>query len=58
MPELAVLNDNGWKITTCWDFEETENNLIIFDSDGEKKGWLQQRNVGKILPVEETQDNE
>lgn len=57
MPELAVLNDGGWEITTCWDFEETDSALILYDEHDERKGWIPQRDVGKILPVDEQKED-
>jgi carotenoid cleavage dioxygenase-like enzyme len=58
MPELAVLNDGGWEITRCWDFEETDSALILFNGDEERKGWIPKREVGRIIPVEEHEDDD
>lgn len=58
MPELAVLNDGGWEITRCRDFEETDSALILFNGAEERKGWIPKRDVGKIIPVEEHEDDD
>ena len=56
MGELVVQNTNGFEITTCDDFEETEKNLILYDKEGDKKGWIPQNSVKRILPEKEIKD--
>lgn len=58
MPELTVLHNREWEITRCWNFEETDSALILFNDDEERKGWIPKQDVGKIIPVEEQESDD
>lgn len=57
MPELVVLNKNGFKITECNDVREGEHGLILRDVNGDTCGYVRYADVGKVLRAEEHEDS-